>query len=855
MSFELNEEAAVAKYNALKNQLNDMEEQMELCGSIGPGDEGYEAIKLEIMEEEQVSLEEAEEMTVNVLRVRQLQLEEEMLKTSSELDELILKARNEWNKEFVNDTDGYNTFLTFSEEVDATSRSDAKRKADEEIDAQRILCPFCNQPRREDTAIEFGKYICKRCDGTWTLGKRHMICHSFHQNNTTSTSKLQDEDDEVHFLDDEEDTSLLEADRVNVFTKEDDDLECTEPVATFDSGAIRHKLGRVEPLLVTKLMDFQIQALQFALNAFDSGHGCCLALEMGMGKTLTTLALLDATTYKDKKAYVLVIAPPVIAINWEKEYDKWPLKHILLQGIVLKMDPGAKRLLNNTFRHGGLIISTLDIFRIHFDSFGTPKIVVIDEGHRIKNHRTQLFAAVNKVKTKWRVALTGTPLQNNLNECYTLLSWISPGLLGSQKEFQQCFCNDIDFDPESPMSKGRLFMLQEKIAKVVFRMNDQETRLPTKREYRLTVPVSLTDHLKMGLLERYNHALDTAMPQKIKVIHQMLLSMLKANKKVVVFSGRKKMLYELQAQQSGLLMVGETPLYDRQAMIDLFQNDASVQILYVSTMTGGQGINLTAASEVIIADASFNPTWETQAVARAWRIGQKSEVNVYRIIGAHTFEDSLYKQQLTKFTLFARLMDDKEIASLAARISLNLDTISLKSVDVQSLSKASQEETFASNVFQSISALINDITWHDFKQFETNMSFEMKQKAINDYHMVCTQYPRTLFNEYGEMVDVKPTSCFAGTLISPPPAPVLSNTVAAKFVNILPVLFAADIFDIEQECMETNIVTLQQATFKGIFKVTNCQKGTYRWRIRGHVDSHISPWSQWSAYAFIDPNM
>lgn len=832
-----------SEYDTLCEHKECIEDGIQDCLGAKPGNALFEAIKSEIIEDEG-NVDDAEEMTHNVLNQRKEELEEELLDIVDKLDDVKAKAKKYALKEFNEDSMEFNKRAAVIQELKEAEKSNWKRAADEEIDEQRLLCPFCVDGERKNTVMQNGKCFCTSCNKSWTMTKRQMLHVQSLNEDEDELDELDDDiEEEVHVLDSKEDLSNITADTVKVFVDEDDECESFEAVQTLKSGAIRHKFGRVDPHMVKQMMSHQVEAVQFVMDAFAKGHGCCLALAMGMGKTLTTLTILDVIGARVSNAYILIITPAVITLNWEREYDKWQPPNVMFQGAILKMSSVAERLLKNAQKTGGIIVTTVDTFRLHTHLFGKPTIMIIDEGHRIKNPRTQLFAAVDAIETPYKLALTGTPLQNNLQECFTLINWISPGLLGSSKQFQNCFGSDIENENDYAKSQGRVHMLKQKLDTVVFRRDTLASILPRKREYRVALTVPAITFQSTSLLVNYNETLKQTMQTKIDAITMMLQEIAQSNKKTVVFSGRKQVLYSLKERLDGPLVAGETQTHDRQAAIDLFQTDDSVNVIYISTMTGAQGINLTAATEVIIADASFNPTWEMQAVCRCWRIGQWHPVNVYRIIGADSLEDSIYKQQLTKFSLFARIVDDREIQSLNIALQTSL---TLKTVDYNSM-KEDSGALVAGQVLTAIQNMVSEVTWHDFDESDSDISFEAKQKAINDYNMICMQHHRLLPNETAELVDVKPQAIFVGQLLVPPFAPVLSNTTSSSFVDILPVLPGYDRFDLETEFNGSDHSSQSLDMKKNITKLNLTVSGVYRWRVRGYQKENLSPWSDWSA--------
>ena len=204
----------------------------------------------------------------------------------------------------------------------------------------------------------------------------------------------------------------------------DDDDDDDDEVRVIQSGALQHVIGRIDPQLLNKLMSHQRECALFCLDRFAAGRGVIVALTMGMGKTLTALAVCDAIAHQSKQLYVLVIAPATIVTNWSQEFDLWSFSNIKTMNVVLKLEFAEKCSVRNAQRTGGIVVVSTEMFRLHSRVFGQPSLVVVDEGHRLKNSKTQLMKALQTLETPCRLVLTGTPLQNNLSECYSIVNWV-----------------------------------------------------------------------------------------------------------------------------------------------------------------------------------------------------------------------------------------------------------------------------------------------------------------------------------------------------------------------------------------------------------------------------------------------
>ena len=841
---------------ALNEKIAENEEKQELAVDLKPGDELFDSIQTECAADSDV--EDPLDSTYAVIRHQLSALQDEHDQLTDELDEL----KSQLHKQGLVVDDTAELAATFSDLKEA-SVSDWKRKADEELDQLELLCPHCADPKREHTVFRDSptEYSCKACGFEWSKYKRNCGASGFTGLDSSLSREKKDleriyghskYEEEVHALDAGDEMDTADKSRIDtwkVFSDEHDAEEYDEPVTVEQSGAIYHEFGRITPTLAVQLMSHQVEAVDFVLNAFIKQHGAVMALGMGMGKTLTTLSILDLIAESYDGSYMLVLAPSVIAPNWEKEFEMWNPPHITLHPIVMKMDRGTERLLKNAQSFGGLVVTTVDTFRLHTALFGQPKVIVIDEGHRIKNNRSQLFHAVDTMTTPYKMALTGTPLQNNLAECFTLINWISPGLLGSPKQFQKCFGDDIESSTDIDKSRRRVHMLKETLSQVVFRRDDLSLLLPPKEEYRVAVSCGgFQSPPNRSLFGKYHDALDHSMPYKIAAIVPMLSKIASLGASAVIFSGRKEMLKELQTYLSGPVMLGDTSDSDRQDMIADFQS-GKVTRIYVSTKTGAQGINLTKGTHVIIADAGFNPTWEMQAVCRCWRIRQTQPVFVYRMIGEHTIEDNVYKNQLSKFALFARIVDDKEIDSLYTEDENGC--LSLPSIDL--LTACKDKESM--KVLAEVAHIVKEVTKHEFVENDPELSDTDKEMAKNDFNVICRNNSRTLADVNGALVEVKPSDIFVGSkecgVLAPPFPPIVLAKVGKIIIQPAVPSYASFIIERctrHEDGFEHIPLSPGNVNLKTTMVIDGEPGKEYAFRYKGVCAQGVSPWSQLSAY-------
>ena len=438
---------------------------------------------------------------------------------------------------------------------------------------------------------------------------------------------------------------------------------------------------KVNSSLGAKMEAHQIEGIIFMYNALFKedktfGEGCILAHCMGLGKTLQAIALVDtALEHPDLKVKkVLVLCPATLVSNWEKEYEKW-LPEAGRNYRVSALN--AKRKSNRDLRywksHGGVLVMNYQRFKALKKENLDPDILLCDEGHELKNNTTKLYQLLKKMRTKKRIILTGTPIQNNMKEFYNLVNFAKPGVLDSEATFNIKFRKPIErgmdknSSPEAvQLMKERLSVLTNHLKKVMDRkdMSTLQPFLKLKKEFVLSVILNedqkrqYNDHV-WELNVKRNPLKDhkTVMPlwnqadgSKLKLLISIVKRCQESQEKLLVFTESLESLdaieraFQKMSWQEGadyLRMDGTRMkvLADRQKAVDEFNNPANTncKVFLVSSKTGSHGLNLTGASRVVIFDINWNPTTDVQAIFRAYRMGQRKPVFIYRLVAQGSF--------------------------------------------------------------------------------------------------------------------------------------------------------------------------------------------------------------------------
>ncbi|CAJ0572000.1 unnamed protein product, partial [Mesorhabditis spiculigera] len=453
-----------------------------------------------------------------------------------------------------------------------------------------------------------------------------------------------------------------------------------------------------------KLKPYQIKGLEWLVSLYNNNLNGILADEMGLGKTIQTVALITyLMEVKNNNGPYLVIVPLSTVANWDLEFEKWAphVKRILYKG-----DKDARRRLDAQVRRASfnVLLTTYEYVLREKASLGKVrwKYMIIDEGHRMKNHTNKLTLTLNGFfHAQHRVLLTGTPLQNKLPELWALLNFLLPTIFSSCVTFEQWFNapfattgEKMELNPEESMLIIR--RLHKVLRPFLLRRlkKEVESELPDKTEYVIKCDMSalqkvLYQHLKKGLLidtnrqqggktlmnrimqlkKLCNHPFifdnveDSCrkfwkVPEvsfqdlirvagKFELLDRILPKMKASGHRVLIFSQMTNLLTILEDFFSArgwkyLRLDGNTKSDDRGELVKLFNAaDSEYFVFMLSTRSGGLGLNLQTADTVIIYDSDWNPHQDMQAQDRAHRIGQKKEVRVLRLVTANSVEEEI----------------------------------------------------------------------------------------------------------------------------------------------------------------------------------------------------------------------
>lgn len=431
------------------------------------------------------------------------------------------------------------------------------------------------------------------------------------------------------------------------------------------------------------LRPYQIRGYSWLTFLRGLGFGACLADDMGLGKTVQALAFIQRERARGERRPVLLICPTSVVTNWEREAARFtPDLPVMVHHGVDRAKGAAFR---KAVRRQGMVISSYAL--LHRDlahlSCITWAGVILDEAQNIKNPETKQARAARALNAGFRIALTGTPVENNVGDLWSLMEFLNQGLLGSQASFRRRFFLPIQ-SGEAPEAGERLKRITGPF--VLRRLKTDRSiisDLPDKQE--IKVYCGLTKEqasLYRAVARDAEEALEgaegitrkgvvlatlTKLKQvcnhpahfladgsalvgrsgKLARLSEMLDENLAAGDRALVFTQFAEMGSLLQRHLQETLGV-EVPFLHggvlkkrRDALVDRFQKDDGLPVFLLSLKAGGTGLNLTGASRVFHFDRWWNPAVENQATDRAFRIGQTRDVQVYKFLCAGTLEEAI----------------------------------------------------------------------------------------------------------------------------------------------------------------------------------------------------------------------
>ena len=527
------------------------------------------------------------------------------------------------------------------------------------------------------------------------------------------------------------------------------------------------------------LFDYQKTGVQWLWELYSQQVGGIVGDEMGLGKTIQIIAFLAGLHYSGKVTKpILIVAPATVMKQWVNEFHTWwpPFRVSILHssgsGMIdlgkesrreddllsqrptsgklktSKSQRAAKKIVDRVVDQGHVLVTTYSGLQTYAELL-IPVIweyAVLDEGHKIRNPNAAITLYCKELRTPNRIILSGTPMQNNLIELWSLFDFIFPMRLSNLVDFRNQFdipiriggyanasnlqiqtatkCAETLKDAISPYLLQRMKSdvaadLPKKTERVLFckltktqrdayeaflRGEDVGSIMNGKRQVLYGVDIlrkicnhpDLQDHKNLSMKIGYNYG-SGSKSGKMVVVKELLDLWRKSGHKTLLFAQHRIMLDILETYIQGIeglnyrRMDGTTPIASRQALVDEFNLNPEVHVFLLTTKVGGLGVNLTGADRVIIYDPDWNPSTDIQARERAWRLGQKRDVEIYRLMVAGTIEEKIFHRQIFKQFLTNKILKDPKQRQTFQMSDLH---------DLFTLGDATEEATQTSRIFE-----------------------------------------------------------------------------------------------------------------------------------------------------------
>lgn len=483
----------------------------------------------------------------------------------------------------------------------------------------------------------------------------------------------------------------------------------------------------IDPILGKLLRPHQIQGVQFLFDCVmgirdKNRFGCILADDMGLGKTIQAITLIWTLMNQGMNGLptvrkTIIVCPTSLVGNWGKEFKKW-IGEDAIDTIPFgeaSKEKARKALARFKFAtdiKDRILVASYDQLRIHINELckiDGIDLVVCDEGHKLKNANSKTSQAVNSLKAKRRIILSGTPIQNDLEEFHAMISFVNPGILKDVNVFRTVYAEKILMmrDPESSeeargIGRERSLQLSKITSEFILRRTSTVNRkyLPPKVDHivfcKLTPlqeklylhicqklkddesdrtalalitdlkkvsndPSLISDNDEYRALFPPEFKLDQYQPEfssKLHFVDTLLRKIRETGKdKVVIVSNYTKTLSILanmcqQRKWDYFQLDGSLQVTKRQKLVDLFNQPSRSEFVFLlSSKAGGCGLNLVGANHLVLFDPDWNPANDAQAMARVWRPGQTKKVYLYRTLATGTIDEKIFQRQVAKLSL------------------------------------------------------------------------------------------------------------------------------------------------------------------------------------------------------------
>ncbi|WVQ80394.1 hypothetical protein IAT38_002499 [Cryptococcus sp. DSM 104549] len=559
----------------------------------------------------------------------------------------------------------------------------------------------------------------------------HLMDQTDQYLETLAAAVVEQQNDDVHRdqilaeLPFEQEEGMASEEMFGARRQDGEDADAERRAGKVDYYAVAHKLqekvtSQASLLTGGTLKDYQVKGLQWMISLYNNRLNGILADEMGLGKTIQTISLITYLIERKKQpGPFLVIVPLSTLTNWTLEFERWAPA---VRTLILKGSPAVRKEAYPRLRAGDfqVCLTTYEYIIKERPMLSRIKWIhmIIDEGHRMKNVKSKLSQTLNEHYTsRYRLILTGTPLQNNLPELWALLNFVLPKIFNSVKSFDEWFNA-----PFANTGGEKMEMNEEEALLVVKRLHkvlrpfllrrlkkDVESELPDKVEKVIYTKMSALQWKLYESVQKYKTLptdMTAAKPQKRQNLQNALMQLRKicnhpyvfrevdedftvgntTDEQIIRVAGKFELLDRILPklfktghkvliffQMTEIMTIvsdffdyrgwkycrldGSTKADDRQTLLSTFNDPNSpYQVFILSTRAGGLGLNLQSADTVIIYDTDWNPHADLQAQDRAHRIGQKKEVRVLRLISSGTVEELVLARAQRKLEIDGKVI-------------------------------------------------------------------------------------------------------------------------------------------------------------------------------------------------------
>ncbi len=468
-------------------------------------------------------------------------------------------------------------------------------------------------------------------------------------------------------------------------------------------GQQKFEMSGVPQAINAKLRDYQCEGVGWLERLRGMHLNGVLADDMGLGKTLQAITAITQDKERNGKALSIIVCPTSLVYNWQEEFLKFnkSLKVLPIDGT-----PVQRKKMISTAKKYDVLITSYSLLQKDIEEYQHINFsyAILDEAHHIKNRTTRNAKSVKMIKALHRLVLTGTPIENSLEELWSLFDFLMPGLLSSYDRFIEKYIRNPEKGGkslENLRNKVSPFILRRMkkdvlkelppVSEIVYHCHLSDSQKALYRSYAESAREELAQLVKKeGFNKVQIHVLATLTrlkqicchpaifakekaevgdSAKYDMLMELLSSLIEGNHKTVIFSQYTRMLQIMSQDLSAQgiqheYLDGSTK--DRLAVVKKFNEDPNVSVFLVSLKAGGTGLNLTSADTVIHYDMWWNPAVEAQATDRVHRIGQKNNVSSYKLVTLNTIEEKIVELQNRKKGLVTRVVscDEEAISKL-----------------------------------------------------------------------------------------------------------------------------------------------------------------------------------------------